>query len=82
MKPIQNTLPPYTILYPIGTILRWINPKHPNGQTITVVGRIPCGNTDCTDCDRIQYVGTDRSGRCHYRSPESIHGLCYWEKVE
>ena len=82
MRPVENTAPAYTIIWPNGTKLQWMNKNRiTEGEIIVVTGH-SSGCRGCRDCDGVQYLDSHNSPRCHYRSPESIFGLCYWRKVD
>jgi len=86
MKVVGNSTPSFTILYPIGTKIRWKLVKRPDlpwAEILTVTGYAACVPRGCQDCDGRQYLTEhDPYGRCHYRKPDSSYGLGYWEKVE
>lgn len=82
MKPVSNTVPPYEIVYPIGSRLKWTNENGTDcGDEITVKG-YSRGCSECSDCDGIFYVDSTGQDRCHYRKSESRFGLRYWKRVD
>jgi hypothetical protein len=85
MRPVKNEVPSYTILWPIGTRIRWVFDGRPDGGTEVgiVSGYDTCYSTDCDDCDHRTYrLEGAASSRCHYRKPNSVFGLGYWKKED